>query len=82
MPTIKQHSSRSVPRQTAEGTISSLNDKDENPPISNSLREDQNASIKTNQAATYPVMQSVPSPDEDQQYSGRNVVIHIYVTLS
>ena len=28
MPTIKQHSSRSVPRQTAEGTISTLNDKD------------------------------------------------------
>ena len=28
MPTIKQHSSRSVPRRTAEGTISSLNDKD------------------------------------------------------
>ena len=26
MPTIKQHSSRSVPRRTAEGTISSLND--------------------------------------------------------
>ena len=28
MPTIKQHSSRSVPRWTDEGTISSLNDKD------------------------------------------------------
>ena len=28
MPTIKQHSSRSVPRRTAEETIYSLNDKD------------------------------------------------------
>ena len=28
MPTIKQHSSRSVSRRTFEGTISSLNDKD------------------------------------------------------
>ena len=28
IPTIKQHSSRSVPRRTAEGTVSSLNDKD------------------------------------------------------
>ena len=28
IPMIKQHSSRSVPRQTAEGTISSVNDKD------------------------------------------------------
>ena len=28
MPTIKQHRSRSVPGLTAEGTISSLNDKD------------------------------------------------------
>ena len=26
--------------------------------------------------------QSTPSPDEDQQYSGRNVTIHIYVTQS
>ena len=28
VPTIKQHNSRSLPRWTAEGTISSLNDKD------------------------------------------------------
>ena len=26
--------------------------------------------------------QSTPSPDEDQQYSGRNVAIHVYVTQS
>ena len=59
MPTIKQHSSRSVPRRTTEGTISSLNDKDRNPPINNSLREDRNAPINTNQGATYTVTQSV-----------------------
>ena len=59
MPTIKQHSSRSVPRRTAEGTISSLNDEDRNPPINNSLREDRNAPINTNQGATYTVTQSV-----------------------
>ena len=53
MPTIKQHSSRSVPRRTAEGTISSLDDKDQSPPINNSLREDRNAPINTNQGATY-----------------------------
>ena len=59
MPTIKQHSSRSVPRRTAEGTISSLNDEDRNPPTNNSLREDRNAPINTNQGATYTVTQSV-----------------------
>ena len=59
MPTIKQHSSRSVPRKTAEGTISSLNDEDRNPPINNSLREDRNLPINTNQGATYTVTQSV-----------------------
>ena len=59
MPTIKQHSSRSVPRRTAEGTISRLNDKDRNPPINNSLREDRNAPINTNQGATYTVTHSV-----------------------
>ena len=59
MPTIKQHSSRSVPRRTAEGTISSLNDEDRNPPINNSLREDRNAPINTNQGATYTVTQPV-----------------------
>ena len=26
--------------------------------------------------------QTTASPDEDQQYSGRNVAIHIYVTQS
>ena len=35
MPTIKQHSSRSVPRRTAKGTIASLNDEDRSPPINN-----------------------------------------------
>ena len=59
MPTIKQHSSRSVPRRTTEGTISRLNDKDRNPPINNSLREDRNAPINTNQGATYTVTHSV-----------------------
>ena len=59
MPTIKQHSNRSVPRRTAEGTISTLNDEDRNPPINNSLREDRNAPINTNQGATYTVTQSV-----------------------
>ena len=59
MPTIKQHSSRSVPRWTAKGTISSLNDDNRNPPINNSLREDRNAPINTNQGATYTVTQSV-----------------------
>ena len=63
MPTIKEHSSRSVPRRTAEGTISSLNDNDDdkdwNPPINNSLREDRNAPINANQGATYTVTQSV-----------------------
>ena len=48
MPTIKQHSSNS-----------SLNDKDRNPPINNSLREDRNAPINTNRGATYTVTQSV-----------------------
>ena len=75
MLTIKQHNSRSVPRRTPEGTISSLNDEDRNPPINNSLREDRNAPINTNQGAIY--SQLTPSPDEDQQYSGRNVAIHI-----
>ena len=59
MPTIKLHSNRSVPRRTAEGTISTLNDEDRNPPINNSLREDRNAPINTNQGATYTVTQSV-----------------------
>ena len=59
MPTIKQHSSRSVPRRTAEGTISSLNDENRNPPINNSQREDRNAPININQGATYTVTQSV-----------------------
>ena len=59
MPMIKQHSTRLVPRRTAEGTISSLNDKDRNPPINNSLREDRNAPINTNQGATYTVTHSV-----------------------
>ena len=59
MPTIKQHSSRSVPSRTAEGTISSLNDEDRDPPINNSLREDRNAPINTNQGATYTVTQSL-----------------------
>ena len=59
MPTIKQHNSQSVPRQTAEGTIYSLKDKDRNPPINNSLREDRNAPINTNQGAIYTVMESV-----------------------
>ena len=45
MPTIKQHNSRSVPRRTAEGIISSLNDEDQNPTINNGLREDRNAPI-------------------------------------
>ena len=51
MPTIKQHNSWSVPRRTAKGTISSMNDKDWNSPIKNSLREDRNALINTNQGA-------------------------------
>ena len=59
MSTIKQHGGWSVPRRIAEGTISSLNDKDWKPPINNSLREDQNAPINTNQGATYTVTQSV-----------------------
>ena len=59
MPTIKLHSNRSVPRRTAEGTISTLNDEDRNPPINNSLREDRNTPINTNQGATYTVTQSV-----------------------
>ena len=42
-----------------EGTISSLNDEDRNPPINNSLREHRNAPINTNQGATYTVTQSV-----------------------
>ena len=63
MPTIKQHNSRSVPRRTPKGTISSLNDKDRNPPISNSLREDRNSPNNTNQGAIYTVMQSVDTID-------------------
>ena len=59
MRTIKQHSSRSVPRRTAEGTISSLNDEDRNPPINNSLKVDRNAPINTNQGATYTVTHTV-----------------------
>ena len=55
--------------------------KDRNPLINNSLREDRNTPTKVlfillrNQFVT-------PSPDEDQQYSGRNVAVHIYVTQS
>ena len=44
MPMIKQHS---------------LNDKDWNPPINSSLREDRNTPIYTNQGATCTVTQSV-----------------------
>ena len=53
MPTIKQHNSQSVPWRTAKGTISSLNNKDGNSPINNSLRGYRNAPINTNQGAIY-----------------------------
>ena len=47
------------PDNTTEGKICSLNDKDRNPPINNSIREDQNTPINTNQGATYTVTQPV-----------------------
>ena len=50
---------RSVPRRTPREQISSLDDEDRNPPINNSLREDRNASINTNQGAIYTATQSV-----------------------
>ena len=40
MPTIKQHNSRSVPQQTHEGTASSQNNENQNPPIINNHSED------------------------------------------
>ena len=53
MPTIKQYNTHSVPMRTTEGTISSLDDKDKNPPINNSPSEDRNATIIANHSATY-----------------------------
>ena len=53
MPTIKQYNPHSVPMRTTEGTISSLDDKDRNPPINNSPSEDWNATIIANYSATY-----------------------------
>ena len=41
MPTIKQYNTHSVTMRTIEGTISSLNDKDRNPPMNNSSSEDR-----------------------------------------
>ena len=68
MPTIKQHSSRSVPQRTCEGTASSQNNEDRNPPIINNHNEDRNAPITNSHVLL--IMrhsQSTSSPDEDQQ---------------
>ena len=77
MPTIKQYNTHSVPMRTTQGTISSLNDKDRNPPINNSPSEDRNAPIIANHVLLMPTHSvSTPSPYEDQQHSDRNVAIH------
>ena len=53
MPTIKQHNSRSVPQRTREGTASSQNYEDRNPPIINNHSEDRNAPITNSHGAAY-----------------------------
>ena len=54
-PMIKRHNtkSHSVPMPTTVGTMSSVDDKDRNPPIKNSPSEDRNAPIIANHGATY-----------------------------
>ena len=49
----KQHNNLSVPQRTREGTASSQNNEDRNPPIINNYTEDQNAPIINSHGATY-----------------------------
>ena len=56
MPTIKQHNSttaQQVPQWTREGTSSSQNNEDRNPPIIDNHSEDRNAPITNNHGAAY-----------------------------
>ena len=53
MPMIKQHNNRSVPQRTHEGTASSQNNEDRNPPIINNHSEDGNAQITNIHSAAY-----------------------------
>ena len=51
IPTIKVN--KVIPKRCQCRTISSLNDKDRNPPINNSFSEEQNAPIIANHGAIY-----------------------------
>ena len=42
----------------------------------------ENVNFVSTQDGTGVIHIGTPSPDEDQQYSGRNVAIHIFVTQS
>ena len=53
MPNITQYNTPSLLMRTTAGTISSLNDKDRNPPINKCSSEDGNAPIIANHGATY-----------------------------
>ena len=67
MPTIKQHNSQSVAQRTHEGTASSQNNEDQNPPIINDHSEDRNAPITNSYAAAYNETQPIDIiADEDQ----------------
>jgi len=72
IPTIRKHNSWSVRLRTYEGTASQ----------SWNNNEDRNAPIVANQGATNSdTQQLTSSPDEDQQYSSRNVAIYILKRL-
>ena len=68
MPTIKQHNSRSVPQRTREGTASSQNNEDRNPPTI--------ARIEMHQSKTATMLlimrhsQSTSSPDDLNMKTG------------
>ena len=74
--TFKQHNTNSVPLWTTEEQNSSLNDKDGIPSINSNPSEDRNAPIINQVLLILTPSQPIPSPNEDQQYSGRNVAIH------
>ena len=64
---LHQHNSRSIPQRTPEGTASSQNNKDRNPPITNNHSEDRNAPITATVLLIMRHTQSTSSPAEDQQ---------------
>ena len=67
MPNIKQYNTHSVPMRTTEGTISSLNNKDRNPPINKTPSENRNAQSSPTTGVLMPTHTlSTPSPYEDQ----------------